>query len=211
MGSWWSIWLLMLVWKDRVLNNHSLHRGREDSSYLLAPQAVPQYSCSFVSVLCSQVRPCPTRADESVVDCQLFILRSCHLGRYLCHKSHHSYGQQKGFMPFSPWWQAGWHTCVVNHLHVFTHVLRQEHFCVTRKDLWAERFSFSLGFAFLLIIYLFKPGYIRTMRGYVKMCLSVDLRWVTEVLEFAILTPWLYNKAEVSPILALSALRKSGF
>lgn len=54
----------MLVWKDRVLNNHSLHRGREYSSYLLAPQAVPQYSCSFMSVLCSQVRPCPTREDK---------------------------------------------------------------------------------------------------------------------------------------------------
>lgn len=90
-------------------------------------------------------------------------------------------------------------------------VLRQEHSYVTRKDLWAGKFCFSLGFAFLLIIYFFKPGYIRTMRGCVKMWLSVDLRWVTEVLEFAILTPWLYNKAEVNPIPALSAPRKSGF
>lgn len=75
---------------------HSLHRGREDSSYLLAPQAVPQYSCSFVSVLCSQVRPCPTRADESVVDCQLFIPRSCHLGRYLVIRAIIAMGSRKG-------------------------------------------------------------------------------------------------------------------
>lgn len=162
------------------------------------------------SCLCSQVRPGSTREDKLMS--LVFIASSSSLYPLICDYicAIRAMGSRKGLSLSGSGSKLGG-MCVGSHLHVLTRVLRQKHLYITGKDLWPERFGFSLGFAFLLIIYLFKPGYVRTMRGYVKMRLSVDLRWVTEVLEFAILTPWLYNKAEVSPIPALSAPRKSGF
>lgn len=71
-ASWRSIWLLMPVGKDEILNLHILHREREDSSTLLLPSSTPILLCLPICP-CSQVRPCPTReADEFVFGPQLF-------------------------------------------------------------------------------------------------------------------------------------------
>lgn len=121
-ASWRSIWLLMPVGKDQVLNNHILHWGREDSSTLLLPRQHPDTPAPlYLPILPSETLSQKKReADESVFGPQLFG-SSLSFGTIpMPLRAIRAMGGRRG-LPFWPT-VASWVACVhvVNQLHVFT-------------------------------------------------------------------------------------------
>lgn len=124
-ASWRSIWLLMPVGKNEVLNNGILHWGREDSSTPLLPK---QHHDTPVSSYLS-VRPCPTKEEKLM---SLFSVPSSLAHPYIMSfgttsvplRAIRAAGGRWG-LPFQPT-VASWvaHVHVVNQLHVLTCGLR---------------------------------------------------------------------------------------
>lgn len=140
MASWWSIWLLMLVGKDRVLNSHSLHRGREDSSiFWLSRQypntpapsclsCVPKWDPVPQEKISWWVCYCSSSLDLVIWD-DICVIRAII-----------AMGSRKGLSLSAHGGKLG-STRVVNHLHVLTHVLRQVFVCHQKGSVsWRVQF-----------------------------------------------------------------------